>query len=411
MAAMNFSPQIMGFLTAMSVGFLIGIVRERLHQPGALMAGIRTHTVAALMGAVALYLGAAIFLVALALIGILIGIGYYRSYSTDPGMTGEVSLGLTVLLGGLAIQSSQLSAALGVAVACLLFLKKPLRQFSQELLSERELEDALILFAAALIILPILSRDAIDPWGTFKPFAIWKVVVVIMFAGMVGHLAIRLTGVRWGLPIAGFFSGFVSSTAVIMDLGRRAKDKPEITDIACAASLLSTLASLVLFVLVIGASSPALLGQVIGPLSFGGLSLLVFAGVWFLRRPLPIDFSLPTTEGAFQFKHVLFIAVSISSVSFVSTWMGIWFGESGTLASAIIVGFAEIHAAAVGISQLSTQQGSVTSLAKWGVIGILAASVVSKSTLSYISGGRSYGGKVTLSLVVFITAATLAMLL
>ena len=400
----------MAFFTAMSVGFLIGTVRERLHQPGALMAGIRTHTVAALTGAVALYLGAAIFLVALALMGILIGVGYYRSYSTDPGMTGEVSLALTVLLGGLAIESSQLAAALGVTVACLLFLKKPLRQFSQELLSERELEDALILFAAVVVVLPILSREAIDPWGTFKPFAIWKVVVVIMFAGMVGHLAIRLTGVRWGLPLAGFFSGFVSSTAVIMDLGRRVKDKPEICDIACAASLLSTLASLVLFALVIGASSPALLGAVVWPLFCGGLSLLLLALVWFKRRPLPTDFSLPSTEGAFQFKHVLFIAVSISGVSLISTWMGIWFGESGTLASAVIVGFAEIHAAAVGISQLSIQHGSVTSLAKWGVIGILAASVVSKSTLSYFSGGGHYGGKVTLSLVIFISAAALAML-
>jgi uncharacterized membrane protein (DUF4010 family) len=119
--------------------------------------------VAALTGAVALYLGAAIFLVALALMGILIGVGYYRSYTTDPGMTGEVSLALTVLLGGLAIESSQLAAALGVTVACLLFLKKPLRQFSQELLSERELEDALILFAAVVVVLPILSREAIDP--------------------------------------------------------------------------------------------------------------------------------------------------------------------------------------------------------------------------------------------------------
>jgi len=407
---MNFSPKIMAFFTAMSVGFLIGTVRERLHQPGALMAGIRTHTVAALIGAVALYLGAAIFLVALALMGILIGIGYDRSYIRDPGMTGEVSLALTVLLGGLAIESSQLAAALGVTVACLLFFKKPLRQFSQELLSERELEDALILFAAVVVVLPILSREAIDPWGTFKPFAIWKVVVVIMFAGMMGHLAIRLTGVRWGLPLAGFFSGFVSSTAVIMDLGRRVKDKPEVSDIACAASLLSTLASLVLFALVIGASSPALLGDVVWPLFCGGLSLLVLALVWFKRRPLPTDFSLPSTEGAFQFKHVLFIAVSISSVSLISTWMGIWFGESGTLASAVIVGFAEIHAAAVGISQLSIQHGSVTALAKWGVIGILAASVVSKSTLSYISGGGHYGGKVTLSLVIFISAAALAML-
>lgn len=50
---MNLPEDTLSFLTAMGVGFLIGIVRERLHQPGAMMPGVRTHTVAALMGAVA----------------------------------------------------------------------------------------------------------------------------------------------------------------------------------------------------------------------------------------------------------------------------------------------------------------------------------------------------------------------
>ena len=161
-----------GFFTALCVGFLIGIVRERLHQPGVMMAGVRTHTAAALMGAVAFSLGMPVFIIALAMTGVLIAVGYYRSYGTDPGMTGEVSLALTVLLGGLALTASQLAAALGVAVAVLLFLKKPLRKFSQELLTEKELEDALILFAAALIVLPILPQEAIDPWGALKPFGI-----------------------------------------------------------------------------------------------------------------------------------------------------------------------------------------------------------------------------------------------
>ena len=44
---MNLPEDTLSFLTAMGVGFLIGIVRERLHQPGAMMAGVRTHTVAA----------------------------------------------------------------------------------------------------------------------------------------------------------------------------------------------------------------------------------------------------------------------------------------------------------------------------------------------------------------------------
>ena len=82
---MNLPDDTLSFLTAMGVGFLIGIVRERLHQPGAMMAGVRTHTVAALMGAVAFSLGSMFFGVALAIAGILIGVGYYKSYTKDPG--------------------------------------------------------------------------------------------------------------------------------------------------------------------------------------------------------------------------------------------------------------------------------------------------------------------------------------
>ena len=408
---MNLTPSTLGIFTALCIGFLIGIVRERLHQHGTLMAGVRTHTLAALIGAVAISFGTPIFLAALVFIGALIAIGYAKSYNKDPGMTGEVSLGLTVLLGGLAVSASDLAAALGVAVAGLLFLKKPLRKFSQELLSEKELEDALVLFSAALIILPIMPQDAIDPWGTFKPFDVWKIVVVIMSAGMLGHLAVRVTGIKWGLPIASFFSGFVSSTAVIMDLGRRAKEVPVMLPIACASSLLSTLASLMLFSVVLATSSLSLFRAVAWPLCFGGLALFLASIAWLKRDESAALFTLPATEGAFQIKHVAIIAVSISGVSLLATWMGLWFGEPGTFVSAILVGFAEIHSAAVAIATLNDAQDPASGLAKWGVIGILAASVVAKSVLSLISGGRAYAARIGLSLTMFITASVLGMLL
>jgi len=404
---MNLLPETLSFLTALGIGFLIGIVRERLHQPGVMMAGVRTHTVAALMGAVAFSLGAPAFAVALAIAGILIGVGYYRSYATDPGMTGEVSLVITVLLGGLAIHSSALAAALGVGVAGLLFLKKPLRKFSQELLTESELEDALILFAAALIVLPLLPQNAIDPWGALKPFSIWKVVVIIMCTGMMGHLAIRLKGVQWGLPIASLLSGLISSTAVIMDLGHKAKQHTEMTGVACASALLSTLASLVLFALVLGASSLQLLYAVAPALILGGLSLLLTSIVLFKRHQLPYNFVLTTSQRAFQLKHVLMIAVSISGISLVSSWIGSVYGQPGTFISAVIVGFAEIHAAAVGISHLASSEGQITNLARWGVLAILVASVVSKSALSFISGGKSYGLQMAFALTLFVLAAGL----
>ena len=407
---MNLPPETLSFLTALGVGFLIGIVRERLHQPGAMMAGVRTHTVAAMMGAVAFSLGSSIFGVALAITGVLIGVGYFKSYTTDPGMTGEVSLVMTVLLGGLAVHANELAAALGVAVAVLLFLKKPLRKFSQELLTETELEDALILFAAALIVLPLLPQQAIDPWGALKPFAVWKVVVIIMCTGMLGHLAIRLKGVQWGLPIASLLSGLISSTAVIMDLGKKSKLEPAMTGVACASALLSTLASLVLFALVVGASSMPLLKSVALALLFGGLTLLVTAIALFKSHQLPLNFDMTRSQRAFQLTHVLMIAFSISSISLVSTWIGSVFGQAGTFVSAVIVGFAEIHAAAVSISQLVDPALSVPSLARWGVMAVLAASVVSKSMLSFVSGGERYGLKMTgaLSLFVFVTTLGIA---
>lgn len=407
---MTFQQPTIGFFTALCVGFLIGMVRERLHQPGVMMAGVRTHTIAALMGAVAFNLGLPVFIIAMAMTGVLIAVGYFRSYSVDPGMTGEVSLALTVLLGGLAISSHQLAAALGVTVAVLLFLKKPLRKFSQELLTEKELEDALILFAAALVVLPLLPQEAIDPWGGLKPFAIWKVVVIIMCTGMLGHLAIRLTGLKWGLPITGFLSGFISSTAVIMDLGQKSKKDPAITAIACASALLSTLASLMLFALVLGASSFDLLKSVALPLMMGGLSLLLMSVLLFKRHPLPSEFTLTATQDAFQLKHVFIIAFSISSISLASSWISSVFGQTGTLISAVIIGFAEIHAAAFSISQLERQSPELAQLARWGVIGILTASVISKSVLSVVGGGKDYGFKMVSALVVFISVTALGLL-
>jgi uncharacterized membrane protein (DUF4010 family) len=407
---MTFQQPTIGFFTALCVGFLIGMVRERLHQPGVMMAGVRTHTIAALMGAVAFNLGLPVFIIAMAMTGVLIAVGYFRSYSVDPGMTGEVSLALTVLLGGLAISSHQLAAALGVTVAVLLFLKKPLRKFSQELLTEKELEDALILFAAALVVLPLLPQEAIDPWGGLKPFAVWKVVVIIMCTGMLGHLAIRLTGLKWGLPITGFLSGFISSTAVIMDLGQKSKKDPAITAIACASALLSTLASLMLFALVLGASSFDLLKSVALPLMMGGLSLLLMSVLLFKRHPLPSELTLTATQDAFQLKHVFIIAFSISSISLVSSWISSVFGQTGTLISAVIIGFAEIHAAAFSISQLERQSPELAQLARWGVIGILTASVISKSVLSVVGGGKDYGFKMVSALVVFISVTALGLL-
>jgi uncharacterized membrane protein (DUF4010 family) len=74
-----------------------------------------------------------------------------RSGADDPGLTTEVELILTVLLGGLAMQRPQLAGGLAVVVTSLLFAKARLHDCVRRAVSTTELNDALILTAATRV--------------------------------------------------------------------------------------------------------------------------------------------------------------------------------------------------------------------------------------------------------------------
>jgi uncharacterized membrane protein (DUF4010 family) len=408
---MNWNDSYLGLITALSIGLLIGTVRERLHKPGPMKAGVRTHGIVALLGAITFDMGPQIFIATLLVAGFMIAVGYHQTAQDDPGMTGEFTLVLNIVMSGLAMHDPSLAAAIGVVVAGLLFVKKPLRHFSQEILTEQELKDALMLCTAALVALPLLPTEAIDPWNALKPYVMWKIVVLIMGVGMLGHVAMRASGVTWGLPLAGFFSGFISSTAAVAEFGRKSKLNPELSTIASAAALLASLSSLILFVLVLVAVAPELTASLAWPLAAAGLVLAMVATYLIHGASNEHPFELPSTEGAFQISHAIMIAAIISAVSLCSAWLRTVFGDSGTLATAVVVGLVEIHAAAVGIAQLSPAHTDPSTTARWGVLGILAASVSSKVLLAYLSGDRAYGKKITTGLVLCLAAAMTFMLL
>jgi hypothetical protein len=65
----------------------------------------------------------------------------------------------------------------------------------------------------------------------------------------------------------------------------------------------------------------------------------------------------------------------------------------------------------VGIAQLSPAHTEPSATARWGVVGILGASVCSKVLLAYLSGGRAYGTKIATGLILCLVAAVTGMLL
>lgn len=389
--------------TALGVGLLVGAVRERRHPDRPTSAGLRTHALAALAGAVALWLDPVAFAVVLALVGVFAAMSYRQSQAEDPGLTGEITLVLTCLLGGLAVGLPALAGGLGVVVAALVYLKAPLHRLARERVSEAEVRDGLVLLASALVVLPLLPDRAIGPYEVFNPRTLWLLVVLVMAISAAGHVALRLVGNRWGLAVAGFFAGYVSSTAAVAGFGQRVREAPGLRSAAVGAALLANLASVSLFVPVLLAVAPGLLPEVGVELAIAGAVLLA-GGLLGLRRdgdgPPP-----PTAESRmFRFRHALAFAVIITVVLFVAAALNAWLGPRGAMLAAVVAALAELHAAAATVAKLWQTGAFDVAQARWAIVGLLAASSVAKSVVAFASGGRAYGLRVTIGLAAMVAA-------
>jgi len=407
---MEIDPALRGLLTALGIGLLIGTVRERAHVNRVAMAGIRTHALLALLGVVTWELGIGPFVATLLAIGALAVIGYLKTADTDPGMTGEVAILSTFVLGGLAHDQRVLASALGVVIAILLRVKKPLQHLTRERISDEEVNDALIFAAAAVVLWPLMPNQPLDPLGVLDLNMIWRLVVLVMAVGMLGHIAQRVAGIRLGMPIAGFFSGFVSSTLAVARLGSQAKEAPALTAAASAGALLANLASLILMSAVLVAIAPVLMHSMVFVLLASGFALVLAALVCWFNDKHHHTLAESAPGRAFKLTQALSIALIIAGVVLLTAWLREHFGETGALITAGLVALVELHAAAASLAQLNTVGALEPRAAQWGVLIVMATASLAKSVLAFFSGGVRYGIYVSGGLFAMMVAASLAMI-
>ena len=97
-------PVTLNLAVALGIGLLIGAERERRkgEGPSRSPAGIRTFTITSLAGAISFIVGGQVLLaIAIAGVIILTAAAYWRGREDDPGLTTEIALIVTALLGGL----------------------------------------------------------------------------------------------------------------------------------------------------------------------------------------------------------------------------------------------------------------------------------------------------------------------
>ncbi len=174
---------LLNLVEALGIGLLIGAERERrrAHDASPVPAGIRTFAIASLTGAVSVLAGGELLL-ATTMVGVFVltAVAYWRAKDEDVGLTTEIALVMTVLLGGLSIRRPEIAAGVGVVVAILLAAREPLHKFVRSVLTEDELRDGLLLAAATLVVLPVVPDQPMGPYATLNPYALWIVVILVM---------------------------------------------------------------------------------------------------------------------------------------------------------------------------------------------------------------------------------------
>ncbi len=392
---------------ALGLGLLIGIERERSKGSGPTrrFAGIRTFALASLTGAGAQVLGQAwLTAVAGALVAGLALVSHFKDRSRDPGVTTEIALFLTFLLGLLSVPEPVLASALGVTVAVLLVARVPLQRFSTQVLGEQELRDALLLAASALVVLPLAPNQAL-PWlGGINLRVVWQLVVLIMAVQALGHVALRLFGSRLGLPLSGLVAGFVSSTATIATMGTRAARHPELRTACVAGAWFSTVSTALQVMLIAGLLYPAGLHLIAPAMGSALLMALLLGLAAFRRSPVPQE-ETPAQGRAFSLRQSILLALLFTGIAAVVAWLQQGVGTLATLAATALAGFADAHSSAAAVMGLAARGEIEPFTMLTAVLLAFSTNNASKIVAAYVTGGVRYGSIVGAGLVLVALAA------
>jgi uncharacterized membrane protein (DUF4010 family) len=395
-------PTLVGFATALGCGLLIGVERERRKGTGASrgFAGVRTFALASVTGALAAYIGM-VWLTVAALIALtaLAVVSHTRDESPDPGITTEVALIATYLNGVLAMSQSAMAAGIAIVIVALLFARSAAQRFATQVLSERELADAIILAALALILLPLLPDRVPHEYVPINPHRAMRSVVLVSAVQAFGYVMLRMVGGRVGIPISGLISGFVSSTATHAAMGARARAEPATASACLSAAIFSNLATALHAMAITAATAPQYVQTFAPYLLAMGTVAVVIGAIAFRRIEAVGETTLP--ERAFSLKQAALFAALLTTVSAITFWLQREWGQLAASASILLSAIVDAH---VAIGALLTTAGSA--LANTAAPALvptlllcLTINSVTKATVTFAAAGRSrYSMQVSLAL-------------
>jgi uncharacterized membrane protein (DUF4010 family) len=278
-------------------------------------------------------------------------------------------------------------------------------------LSDEEIHDLLVFSGATLVVLPLLPDHPIGPYGALNLRTIWLVVILVMGVGALGYIAVRLVGPRFGLPLAGLASGFISSSATIGAMGARSTRDPHLMRPAAAGAMMSSVATVVQLGILIAVTDLAAFRALLPPLLVSGAAAIVYGGAFTLWALRADSGTVEKTQGsAFSLRTALIFAAILAGVLLLAAALQNWFGEAGVIFAAGAAGFADTHAPAISVASLVAAGKLAPQAAVIPILAAFSTNTITKMVFAFTAGGSRFALYVVPGKILMLVAAWAAVL-
>lgn len=335
------------FATSLAIGLLVGLERER--NP-ANRAGLRTFGLVTLLGAALALLSDRVgspwpLAVGLLVVGaMMIGAYLGKEQDEDPGTTTQTALMLCFCLGAVVWYGySILAVMLAITMTVLLHYKPELQSMTRSL-TRNDIQSILQFAVLSFIILPILPNRDFGPYQTLNPAHTWWLVVLISGVSLVGYVALRWVGQRYGAPLMGFLGGMASSTATTMVYAKHGQNRAMV-GMAVVVITIANLVVLVRLSIISGVVSPNILPTLL-PV-FGCGILLGGSGAFYLWRKMSrdaVELPMPQVKNPTEIKIALGFGLLYTVVLLLAAWLSDVAGNRGLYLLAFASGLTDVDA-------------------------------------------------------------------
>ena len=347
---------VQAFLTALGIGLLVGMERERRPESAA---GLRTFALVSMLGCLFALLsdktgGPAVLVTGLLVIaGAMIASNFsarqeeqYRGFTTEAAIIVTYGLGAAVWFG-----HATLAVMLAIATTVLLYFKAELSRFSRRM-TPKDINSILQFAVLSLVVLPILPSQDYGPYGALNPRQIWWMVVLISGLALAGYLALRLIGARHGAALLGIFGGLASSTATTMMFSRHARAQVHLVRMAAIVILIANLMVMIRLGVVAGVVAPTLVGQIAVVFACGlvpGLALTLYG--WKILNAGG-ELPMPSVKNPTELKTAVSFGLLYALVLLASAWLQDIAGNRGLYIVALASGLTDADASVLSALRL-----------------------------------------------------------